>query len=441
MKRAGTLQLNTVETAPKALVLAEALLPAALLYAALALAAGRMFGFAFDAAAFFCGLALLAVCTVLPKRAGVRLAVVFAAGAALALAALPVVRAGAMELANRLFAFSEASNAYAYEYFEQASAEAAAVRLALLCAALLCGAVCALARRTAFVPIALFVLLVLFQTYFGVTPGIWHNLSVFACLAFLVCAKRSEIRTGAVPAVLFAVIAAAVLTAVPGPIAAVENYSEHLRDELGRTMMQITQPEPPQAAGVNEVHEESRLSEEDATINVSSEQGQRPFEHQTQAEQEISRPHRVDWLKIVLWLLALVAVLVVPFAPFLFINRARRRSREKRAAFADEDNAAAIRAMFRHTVDWLCACGMKTQNRPFAQCRDGAAALLSEEYGERYAEAARIWEEAAYSDHAMDREQRELVRGLMEETEKTLYERADRKTRLRLKYGACLCEG
>ena len=97
--------------------------------------------------------------------------------------------------------------------------------------------------------------------------------------------------------------------------------------------------------------------------------------------------------------------------------------------------------MFRHTVDWLCACGMKTQNRPFAQCRDGAAALLSEEYGERYAEAACIWEEAVYSDHAMDNDQRELVRDLMEETEKTLYERADTKTRLRLKYGACLCEG
>ena len=441
MKQTGTLQLNTVETAPKALALAQALLPAAFLYTAFALAAGRMFGFAFDAAAFCCGLALLAVCTVLPEKAGVWLAAIAAAGTALALAALPAVRAGAMELANRLFAFSEASNAYAYEYFEQASGEAVSVRPALLCAALLCAAVCALARRKAFVPVSLFVLLVLFQTYFGVTPGIWRNLFVFACLAFLVCGRKTDIRTGAVPVVLFALIAAVVLTAVPRPIAAVEEYSEHLRDELGRTMMHITQPEPPQAAGVNEVHEESRLSEEDANIDASSEQGQRPFEHQTQAEKEISRPHRVDWLKIVLWLLALVAVLVVPFAPFLLVNRARRRSREKRAAFSDEDNATAICAMFRHTVDWLCACGMKTENRPFAQCCDGAAALVSEEYGERYAEAARIWEEAAYSDHAMDGDQRELVRDLMEETEKTLYERADGKTRLRLKYGACLCEG
>ena len=441
MKTAGALQLNTLERMPQALTLAGALLPAMLLYAAFAFAAGRLFGFSFDAAAFVCGLAVLTVCVFLPEKAGTGLAAAAALGTGLALAAVPAVRAGAMELANRLFAFSEASNAYAYEYFEQASGEASAVRLALLCAAVLCGAVCALARRSRGIPAALFFLLVLFQAYFGVTPGIWRNLFVFACLAFLVAGSRKEFRAGAVPVCVFALIAALVLAVAPRPIAVVEDYSEHLRDELGRAMMRITQWEPPQAAGVNETHEESRLSEEEANLDASASQDQREFEHQTQAEQEISRPHRVDWLKIVLLLLAVVAILVVPFAPFLLVSRARRRSQEKRAAFADEDNAVAIRAMFRHTVDWLQACGMKTENRPFAQCAEGAAELLSQEYGERYAEAARIWEEAAYSDHAMDESKREVVRELMEETEKTLYERADRKTRLRLRYGACLCEG
>jgi hypothetical protein len=441
MKTAEALQLNTVETKPKALTLMTALLPAALLYAALAFAGGRLFGFSFDAAAFFCGLALLAVCTVLPEKTGTGLAVVSALCAGLALVALPAVRAGAMELANRLFAFSEASNAYAYEYFEQASGETAAVRLALLCAAVLCGAVCALAGRSRAVPVVLFFLLVLFEAYFGVTPGIWHNLFVFACLAHLVAGPKAELRTGAVPVFAFAVIAAVVLVIAPRPAAVVEDYSEHLRDELGRAMMQITKWEPPQAAGVNETHEESRLSEEEANIDASAAQDQREFEHQTQAEQEISRPHRIDWLKIILLLLAVVAILVVPFAPFVLVSRARKLAKEKRAAFADEDNAAAIRAMFRHTVDWLQACGMKTENRPFARCTEDAAAMLSDEYGERYAEAARIWEEAAYSDHAMDEGKREFVRELMEETEKALYERSDRKTRLRLKYGACLCEG
>ena len=440
MKTAGTLQLNTVETDSKALTLAEALLPAALLYAALVFAAGRLFGFSFDAAAFFCGLALLTACALLPERSGTGLATVSAIAAAFALAALPAVRAGAMELANRLFALSEASNAYAYVYFEQASGDTFSVRLALLCAAVLCGAVCALARRSRAVTAVLFFLLVLFQTYFGVTPGIWHNLSVFACLAFLLAGGKAEFRSGSVAVCAFALIAAIVLTAVPRPIAAVEDYSEHLRDELGRTVMQITQWEPPQAAGVNETHEESRLSEEEANVDASAAQDQREFEHQTQAEQEISRPHRTDWLKILLLLLAVIALLIVPFAPFVLVSRARKLAKEKRAAFTDADNAAAIRAMFRHTVDWLQACGMKTENRPFAQCADGAAALLSESYGERYAKAARIWEEAAYSDHAMDEGKRELVRELMEETEKTLYERSDRKTRLRLKYAACLCE-
>ena len=440
MKTAEALQLNTVETKPKALTLVTALLPAVLLYAALAFAGSRLFGFSFDAAALLCGLALLAVCAFLPEKAGTRLASVCAVIAGLTLVALPAVRVGAMELANRLFAFSESSNAYASEYFEQASQEGLSVRLALLCAAILCGAVCALARRSRGVTVALFFALVLFEAYFGVTPGIWRNLFVFACLAILLAGGRAELRTATAAVCAFAVIAAIVLAIAPRPIAAVEDYSEHLRDELGRTMMRITQWEPPQAAGVNETHEESRLSEEEANIDASASQDQREFEHKTEAEKEISLPHRIDWLKILLLLLAVVAILIVPFAPFVLVSRARKLAKEKRAAFADEDNAAAIRAMFRHTVDWLCACGMKTENRPFAQCREKTSALLSEEYGERYAEAAAIWEEAAYSDHAMDGEKRKFVRELMEETEKTLYERSDRKTRLRLKYAAGLCE-
>ena len=66
--------------------------------------------------------------------------------------------------------------------------------------------------------------------------------------------------------------------------------------------------------------------------------------------------------------------------------------------------------------------------------------MISAEYAVRYAQAARIWEEAAYSDHVMDDEQRKAVQTLMEETEKTLYASSDYRTRLRLRYIACLCE-
>ncbi|MBQ2323681.1 MAG: hypothetical protein II379_03740, partial [Oscillospiraceae bacterium] len=133
--------------------------------------------------------------------------------------------------------------------------------------------------------------------------------------------------------------------------------------------------------------------------------------------------------------------LVLPFLPFLLLTRARCRARARQAAFADADNAAAIRAMFRHVMDWLQACGLAAENRSFSACEGSAGALLSTDYAAQYAAAVPIWQEAAYSDHAMTAQQRRTVRELLETTEKTLYEKADRRTKFRLKYIACLCEG
>ena len=70
---------------------------------------------------------------------------------------------------------------------------------------------------------------------------------------------------------------------------------------------------------------------------------------------------------------------------------------------------------------------------------EAVEALTSPEYAARYAEAARIWQEAAYSDHALTDAQRQAVRELLDATAETLYEKADRRTRFRMKYVECLC--
>ena len=51
-----------------------------------------------------------------------------------------------------------------------------------------------------------------------------------------------------------------------------------------------------------------------------------------------------------------------------------------------------------------------------------------------------LWQEAAYSEHSMSSEQREEMRQFLSETERILYDAADRKTRFRLKYLECLHE-
>ena len=49
-----------------------------------------------------------------------------------------------------------------------------------------------------------------------------------------------------------------------------------------------------------------------------------------------------------------------------------------------------------------------------------------------------LFEEAAYSTHAMGEEQRAELQSLLTETERLLYDGADRKTKFRLKYVECL---
>lgn len=440
MEKQTALQLYTAKDRPESARLAAQILPPLALYAALLLALGELFGMPFDALAVLPGAALVIACALMPKRFAPLIALAAALFSALALALLPGARAGAMTLVNRLYARSEAVNAYAYVYFEQASEDAGAVRAAALFSALFCGAACSLAGRSRAVTAVLFLAAALLEAYFGVTPMLWKNLALFACLALLLL--RPGAGTGGRTALLLALAAvlALVLVFAPRPNAAVEAYSEQLRDELGRAAMQVAETPPPPVEEENRVHRESRVHEEEANVDAAQTQDRREFDRETENEREISIPHRTNWLRVILLMLAVIAMLIVPFAPFLLLNRAKRRSAAVRAAFEDEDNAAAIRAMFRHTVNWLCACGMKQENRPFARCAQDTQALISAQYAERYARAAQIWEEAAYSDHVMNDAQRQTVRELMEETEKTLYASSDRKTRLRLKYAACLCE-
>lgn len=432
----AALQLHTVTPENRVAPLLTALLPPLALYAALALTLGALFGAPFDAPALLIGAAVITA-GLLPRKAARIAWAIAALGAALAFL-LPAVRGGALLLANGLYTASEAVNAYAYDYF--AAPDAASVRAALRVFAVLGGALCAAACRRRALLAALFFGVAFLEAYFGVVPGAWRNLLLFAVLAFLIARGDGGLRGGAALLAGLAAVALLVYLLAPRPIAAVEAYSERLRDELGALAETVAQPNTPPEEENDRARQESRQHEAQANADASAEQELQAFEQLTEGEREISLPHRVDYGRIALLLLATVAVLVVPFAPFLLLNRARRRAAERREAFETADNAAAIRAMFAHTMDWLRASGLQTRNRPFAQCAGAVETLTSTDYAARYAAAVLIWQEAAYSAHELDETKRAAIRALMEETERSLYGRADWRAKLRLKYIACLCE-
>ncbi|MBR4443022.1 MAG: hypothetical protein IKS52_07115, partial [Clostridia bacterium] len=160
----------------------------------------------------------------------------------------------------------------------------------------------------------------------------------------------------------------------------------------------------------------------------------------TVEEEQIAMPHWVDYVKIILLLLLTAALVIVPFLPFMWINARRKKAHEARAAFDAEDNSAAIRALFRHTAAWLEATGCGAGNRPYRAWPSAMNGKMPESYIQRYAACAKLFEEAAYSDHAMDEAQRAQARALLEETERLLLARAGWKEKLRLRYVECLCE-
>ncbi|MFR7894087.1 MAG: hypothetical protein ACLU38_08420 [Dysosmobacter sp.] len=60
----------------------------------------------------------------------------------------------------------------------------------------------------------------------------------------------------------------------------------------------------------------------------------------------------------------ILALLTLPFLPFILFDARRRKAMERRAAFDSPDCGEAIRAMFLHLAAYLDRCGKGVGNRP-----------------------------------------------------------------------------
>ena len=169
-----------------------------------------------------------------------------------------------------------------------------------------------------------------------------------------------------------------------------------------------------------------------------SAQAEKEYRLVTNEEEQISMPHRINYLRIALLLLLAVALLTLPFVPFLWLNACRRKALEIRKAFEAEDTKAAVCVIFQHIVAWLEATGNGAGNLPYRDWPQHLAPRLSEEYAQRFGDCAALFEEAAYSDHAFSREQHRKTLALLQETEQMMQEKADLRQKLCLKYKECL---
>ena len=358
--------------------------------------------------------------------------------AAVLLLALKPARESLKCLCNLVFAASEAVNAYAYEYFQTAADASPIPALGLLAAALAGLLLAALVGGNRIVPLVTALVLAGGEVWLGLTPPAAVNVLLFALLALLALpADPLRGRLVLLPAI--AAVFLSVQLLAPGVTAGLEEASEHMRDRLDPVEQLVSgadhtpQQEPPQTA-----REENRLDTETAGEASGDAQNTQGYQHIYEQEQEISPPKGIDYLKIAVLTLLILALLTLPFLPFVLFDARRRRALERRAAFDSPDCGKAIRALFLHLTAYLDSCGEGGGNQPFAQWDGTLTHTLSPEYAARFRQAAALFEEAAYSTHTMGEEQRAELQSLLNETEQLLYDGADRKTKLRLKYLECL---
>ena len=346
---------------------------------------------------------------------------------------LPAARDSGEALCNRLFALSEARNAYRYTRFTPADDAAPTLALMLLavCAVLL-GAILLLSRSR-LMALTLAVLTAGLQIYFGVSLPAWVNLPLFGLLGAVCLAAPRKPRTVLSYTGGLALIAAVVFLLAPGVHEPTELASEQVRDRLSlaEPWTAALMETPPDAL---ETRHENRV-----TLESGEQEGQssRDYRLTTVKLLDISRPAWVDYVRIIGLSLLL---LTVPFLPFLWLNSRRKKAQALRADFTSEDHAVAIRALFRHVIAYLDFAGISAEPQPFTQWGDTLARPLSADYAEQFAECARIWQEAVYSDHAPSDEQHQAMLSLLAETERLIYEPASVAAKFRMRYLVCLHE-
>ena len=305
----------------------------------------------------------------------------------LALVAFALIRFGAVWngikiLANRLFWLSEQTQSYEYSYFTVTgkSCGEAVVFLSLLAGMINSPAILAGLWAVA-------------MAYLGITPdGVWLALLL---LAGLVSALPRQQRWfyGLIVGILVLAIAFAAVNIAPEPSRAISEWDEQLRDSLAFSAVTYEQEPIP-----TEVPEPEIVP---------------------QPETEFQQPdHGVQQKMInILFMILAALTLALLFIPAVIKDRAEKKSEQARAGFDDPDHAAAIRAMYLYVQRWR---------------------RLSDSPMEIPVDVYAIWQEAAYSDHALTAEQREIIHSYMVETVTTVWNAADQKKQLHIRYRICL---
>ena len=353
----------------------------------------------------------------------------------LLLVLLPDANRAFRALLNRLFTASEQVNAYAYERFPVPADQPLWPAFLLLGGMLAAFLAVLLVSGSRLAALLLAAGTVLVQVYLGLSLPSWCHVALFTLFALWIARRPPSPKGLLLLLSSVLVLSLAVVLFFPGTHAATEEASERVRDALSQAAEQWSgsvREAPDGEKETKHVHTRS-LVEGDREAGAEKE-----YRLVTREEEQVSMPRWIDWVKVVLLSLGSVALLILPFLPFAWLNARRKKALAAREAFRSEDVNLAVRAAFQHVVAWLEAAGKGAGNLPYRDWADPLSRLVSGEYAALFRPCADLFEQAAYSTHPLSEADRARVLSLLEETERILRSQADRKQRFRLKYVECL---
>ena len=350
----------------------------------------------------------------------------------LVLLAVPGFRSGTAALLNLVFEISESQNAYLYERLP--GADPAWLRPAVfLIAAQLLAFFLSLAMFSR--PLAGLVLLAgstCVQAYFGISFPAAVNMVLFLCGMLFLIHPSFALRDGLF--LLAVLLPVCILTGLflPGTDSSVEQLSEQVRDWLSAQSDSGDRGEDLFPETVVETRHVNERSLDEGNREARGTDGYRLIQLE---RMEIAKPDWFSLVRILLPFFGMLLLLTAPFVPFILLNRRHLKTMERRRLFEDPDNRAAAAAMFRHICAYLRTTGHLEPNVPYRLC---SLPGMTAAFAEAFHEAAVIWERAVYSEHSIETGQRAAVQKLLEETEKRLYDQADRWQKFRLRTVECL---
>ena len=192
------------------------------------------------------------------------------------------------------------------------------------------------------------------------------------------------------------------------PEAHAHAWVEFYQDGIGWVPFEVTPPyidrmEQPDIfqgydTGENESDGDDKASEEMTEDNyIQSEEKERP---------DVRETAKTALLSLLGLLLAAILFLLARYL------KKRRELRQRLARFDDASTAKGICAIFAYCRELLGDMGIKSSGASVHSLTPRVAKLCGEDTAALYGECAAIWEEAAFSTHEMNEEQREKLKHL-----------------------------